>query len=206
MAEIAIGTLGAVAPLITGWIAWQLGRRAEFALAEWIRDLRRWAAEAVGALTDGAYVDNLPNPTEASTRVACRLSALIDEGRLFLPNQQKEANGASKPFAYRGYRHSALDPLVAAVTVLDSQPDGVSRRDLLVELKREFVSEISQILQPEVHNREVARLIRTTYRHRSDDTSAGGLLPGAAIPRGAGAVLAEVGARIRGRTETRKKS
>jgi hypothetical protein len=95
--------------------------------AEWLREVRSWAAEAIDLLSEAEYCipsSQKSGPADLIGICRHRLSAIIDRGRLFFPNQPYEEIGIEKPSAYRGLRHSALDPLAAAVRVLD----GVSGR------------------------------------------------------------------------------
>ncbi|MCW5851790.1 MAG: hypothetical protein KIT87_17080 [Anaerolineae bacterium] len=201
---VLVGVAGVVATLVGVIVAWRLGRRAEFALAEWLRDLRVWASEVIDVLSEAAYSypegEASKSPDHNLNQCIYRLSALIDRGRFFLPNQRIDEYRTHRPLAYRGFRHSALDPLVAAIKVLEGQADNylVDRRHrALIELRKEFVSEIHRILKPDVHNQEIAGLIRSSYRERKKDFTAGSLLPDEIIPGGAEAVLWEVVLRMR---------
>lgn len=173
-------------------------RHASFnTVAEWRRDLRDWAAETIDVLSEATYLcgdSDPPNPETLARMFSCRhrLSSMIDRGRFFLPNIRKDEHGVDKPYAYRGLRHSGLDPLVAAERVLSTNTTGrfTDRRHALVAMKREFVSAIQKILDPERHNQEVARMIREGHEVASDDRELGGLLPDAqTIPMGAEAML-----------------
>jgi hypothetical protein len=146
-------------------------RRREVGVAEWMRDLRNWASEAVEVLSEAVYAsDGTPQGSVPSDARRCvpQLSALIDRGRFFLPNQATEKYGTHKLPAFRGYRHAALDPLVSALIVLEGSekhkdlPAYVAhnRRAVLQELQKEFVSHIQQILDPEGHNQKIAWIIK----------------------------------------------
>lgn len=122
-----------------------------------------------------------------------RLSALIDRGRLLLPNEREGEYGGHKAGAYRGLRHPALDVLVAAEGVvsgsmpLEAFPD---RKAALIGLRREFVSIVQAIIDPQSHNKEVAKLLRLANEARAQDPTLGGLLPDATkVPTGAAGVL-----------------
>lgn len=148
-------------------------RRREVGVGEWMHDLRDWASEAIGVLSEAVYAsDGMQEyvPSDAG-RYIPRLSALLDRGRFFLPNQFTENHGTNKLPAFRGYRHAALDPLISALIVLEGKVEDKelhdyvtrNRRDVLRELQKEFVSHIQQILDPEVHNQEIARIIKDSY-------------------------------------------
>jgi hypothetical protein len=204
-AEVFIAGLGAI-------LSWFITSRAykasldqhrlsaSSAAADWLRDLRTWAAEAIDVLAEASYTCRRGDPesTEEEQRTlhTCRyrLSALIDRGRLYLPNEQEDTVGNQKARAYRGLRHHALDALVAAECVigrtiaLGEYPD---RKSALIGMRREFVSSVQAILDPHSFNREVARLIRLANEERAADPTLGGLLPDAKKPpAGAEALLA----------------
>ncbi len=171
-------------------------RHASFnTVAEWRRDLREWAAETINVLTQVTYLFEDPENTDADSHAfSCRyrLSSLIDRGRFFLPNIRRDEYGIEKPYAYRGYRHSGLDPLVAAERVLSTGFTGAftDRKHALVAMKREFVSSMQQILDPEGQNQEVARMIREGHEATVGDRTFGGLLEDdGKIPLGAEAML-----------------
>lgn len=154
--------------------------------SDWIRDLRAWASEAVDVLAEATYVcqkdDPEPTPNEAECLRNCRyrLSALIDRGRFLLPNEREREYGDHKPHAYRGLRHHALDSLVAAERVLGGDLGLLSFRDkkeALIGLRREFVSEIHSIIDPRSSNKKVAEMLRTANEERAKDSTLGGLLP-----------------------------
>jgi hypothetical protein len=199
----------AVAAVASVFVAVVLGRRADAlataqrrhsafsTAAEWRRDLTGWAAEAIDVLSEATYCCEDKAEGAATERLfICRfrVSALIDRGRFFLPNIRRDEHGTDKPAAYRGYRHSALDPLVAAERVLSTGQTGsfTDRRYALIAMKREFVSAIQQILDPEHFNREVAKMISEGHESQRPDPTLGGLLPdNQNIPRGAEALLAD---------------
>jgi len=174
---ILTGAIGAAAGALGVWVArrqYTLGV-TETAVA-WFSDLRQWASEAIDTLAEASYASR-HDDSAALRRCTHSLSALIDRGRLFFPNQEAPDLGQDEPRAFRGYRHAALDPLVAALHVLDGD---VGRFDsaeaALVAMRREFVSGIQSILEPESLNRQVAELVRVAAR-RSGDKTLGGLLP-----------------------------
>jgi hypothetical protein len=159
--------------------------RQEVGVAQWRRDLRDWASEAIDVLSEAIYAcDDRPDASTSDFgKYLHRLWALIDRGRFFLPNQQPERREDPVP-AFKGYRHRALDPLWAAGNVLEDRIDATLyddvvryRRYVLEELQREFVSNISSILNPEHHNQEIARLIRDSERQvkalRPEETPSG---------------------------------
>ncbi len=211
LAGVLIAALGAV----LGWLASarehrstvrsyeatlnQLRLEAHSALGAWARDVREWADEAIDVLATAAYTlrrgDAEQSTEEEAVLRECRarLSALIDRGRLFLPNQPAPGIGVGQPPAYQGYRHHVLDGLMAAERVIGRDaplyefPD---RKRALIGLRREFVSAVQAIVDPASSNKDVAELLRLADLERRQDPTVGGLLPSATQPPlGAGDLL-----------------
>ncbi len=197
LANILGGLIGVFFTIVGVILSWYAGRKSEratnqqqklaslTAASEWLRDLRNWASEAIEVLAVASYIckdwtDISTPPNEKLLECRYRLSALIDRGRFFLPNIPDPEIGAEKPEAYRGWRHKALDPLVAAEMVLSGNVKSGSfetHEKALIEMRREFVSCIQRVLAPDMHNKEIARLIRESGFTRSGDQTLGGLLP-----------------------------
>lgn len=181
---VAIGSV-----LVTARFAF----RTELAAAQWLQDLRTWASETIEIL---ALAESEPDdPDGVSSSLLARLSSQIDRGRFFLPNTRQDEHGTEEPLAYRGYRHAALDPLVVVYRILDGTRKVPNRPDVLWELRRIFVSEIHQILAPNLHARQIGHLIRTSNQFRIRDVTVGGLLSNE-IPKGATALLTLVVERV----------
>ena len=88
-----------------------------------------------------------------------RLSALIDEGRLYFLNIEDPQKGINKDPAYRGHRQKILDDLVAFYDQLDRMQNAptlsldeaeISR---LNKLRRSFVSSTQTSIDPRRFNR-----------------------------------------------------
>jgi len=195
-----------LATLAGVWVTWYLGKltkqwkelgtrlNAVAFTAEYFRDIRAWASEAVDVLSEAIYAGMgggtvTPESESLLRRSRCRLSALIDRGRFFLPNIRVDDHGANKPSAYQGYRHPALDPLMAAERILGGTLGRFeSPQEALIAMRRNFVSAIQRILDPAFLNQRVKQLIEESYGHRADDPTLGGLVQDT-IPPGVGALL-----------------
>lgn len=154
--------------------------------ADWMRDLRAWASEAVDVLAEAGFVcdrhlDEFGNDKLAASEICrIRLCALIDRGRFLLPNEIDHDHGGHKPSAYRGLRHAALDPLVAADRILEGKADLYTfpnRKAAMIGVQREFVSLIQEILDPRSSNKTVAAILCNSQSDRKKDPSLGGLFP-----------------------------
>lgn len=200
-ADIANLTVSSIA-LVVSFVAYRAALyqnrlSASSVGADWIRDLRAWASEAVDVLADASYscssAGNQDDRVAEHQRCRCRLSALIDRGRFLLPNERDDEYGSHKPQAYRGLRHQALDALVAAEQLLaQSIPLGVfpTQEEALVGVRREFVSIVQAIIDPKSYNHDVAKVLRLASDRRASDPTLGGLLPDAAVmPTGATGII-----------------
>lgn len=174
-AGVVVGAVGVAAGLL-GWFTGRRAERRNYRLgasaftADWHRDLRSWASEGVDSLSRGVYcASRSASSTQMSAVVrdecCSNLSALVDRGRFFLPNYNPDEVGLDKPSAFRGFRHPAIDFLVAAHDVVEDPARASafsSQRDALIAIKREFVSEIQDLLDPRSRNKAVAKLIKAT--------------------------------------------
>ncbi|WOD30057.1 hypothetical protein RYH70_08260 [Alloalcanivorax xenomutans] len=197
--SILVNILGVVIALAACLMSYRLGRRSEFAVAEWMREVRSWAEKAIGELSHATYAVMDEECTAQDRHSFARnISALVEVGRFYFPNQSVDY-GRNKPLAYQGLRHAALDPLVAAVRVLNKGTDSevdVSR--VLYELRREFVSLVFNVLGPAHHNRMIGRMIRESHLSRRNDSTVGGLVPSDdSVPPGADYLLRSIIGRLR---------
>jgi hypothetical protein len=204
LAELLVAAFVGVLGWLVAFLSYQATLRqyqlsASTAAADWLRDLRAWAGEAIDVLADAAYESARGDPLSESPHSTglkshrSHLSSLIDRGRLFLPNETDVGIGSHKPRAYQGLRHPALDALVAAERILGGDADLGSfpdRKAALIGVRREFVSTIQAILDPKSYNREIARLLHLAVEFRKNDPTVGGLLPKPdSIPTGAKGLL-----------------
>jgi hypothetical protein len=124
-------------------------------------DVIRWTEACVHQLAEiEAYISMreaaVPSAEsrERHLQLLARLSALIDHGRLFFPNEQPDKQGADKPAAYKGFRQKILSVLVGAYAVLQKHGDLTSPQacrdavDQLFHLRRDFVSEAQLAIDP----------------------------------------------------------
>jgi hypothetical protein len=124
-------------------------------------DVLRWTNECIAILANCESFVAVFDPQQRDRQVdelyrttRYRLSALIDQGRLFFPNERPEAKGTDKPLAYQGYRQQILDVLVwaydafARYETLTSDPDRAQLATSLGEFRRRFVSEAQIAIDP----------------------------------------------------------
>lgn len=124
-------------------------------------DVLRWTKECVSVLSAcEAFVDFFAMQARGSgyqeryEDLCVRLSALIDEGRLYFPNESPDGKGQTKPPAYRGERQLILTVLVRAYDQFKSATDweDPQKRKALVksfnDLRRIYVSEAQIAIDP----------------------------------------------------------
>ncbi len=55
MGTVIVGTLGVLAAFLGAGVGYWFGRRSEFAVAEWMREVRSWASEVIKVLSQASY-------------------------------------------------------------------------------------------------------------------------------------------------------
>lgn len=150
-------------------------RRQEIMQVESLRaqrdtDLIAWADETIERLADAQKLcrdsrDGLidePAFLAARSEVRTRLSASLDRGRLFFPNAPAEEDlDNPRPAAFAGRRQKALDAIYFAYRAVsdlgrDGGPDPTSALKMVVDQRRDFVSEVFLHVDPK-RRREVLR-------------------------------------------------
>ncbi len=133
-------------------------------------DLRKWADEVIEQMTSAVFLCDLdPSKDQDSFyskryELRIKLSTLLDRGRFFLPNADKDKHGLNKESAYRGFRSTILDyviecqNLVGELNYKNQQPN-FSLRPKIVDSIRKFVSAMSEELDPEKFEREVKNIL-----------------------------------------------
>ena len=120
--------------------------------------VREWANEACCLISEAIhYCDSFDKVSERRLHVLSRLSALIDTGRWYFPNQWSDEYGVHKEPAYRGVRQGTLDYLVAAYRHVEN---GDCERSNLIGLQRMFVSEIQEALDPRQRQKRIETVLK----------------------------------------------
>ena len=147
----------------------------ELELANWknqyLAEIRHWADACMHALSAGVHLCDLdpartadPSMFERRHNLMVRLSALIDMGRWFFPNEELSADRAERRVFFRGYRDPLLDPLVAAyeytrrLSYLEQTANTVLRDDF-VTAKQDFTTKLQVILDPSSRNADFERFV-----------------------------------------------
>ncbi len=123
-------------------------RHAKYQLEnEYTNGLLEWHGNVVEVLI-ALRIKHSGVKTDEILDLLARLSALIEQGRFFFPNIDKEDFfGKEKPPAYRGYRNLALDFLVASYNLFNSEvsPSEIEQAEIL---QRHFTSIVFELVRP----------------------------------------------------------
>ena len=124
-------------------------------------DIIQWTSICVAVLaeleSEVAFSDTSHKNSDEQTRLRAlchKLSALIDQGRMYFPNQAPETKGGEKPPAYQGYRQVILTVLVriyGLVEKFNRQPVNSNRENTVKSIskyRRRFVSEAQLAIDP----------------------------------------------------------
>lgn len=118
--------------------------------------VRGWANEVCCAVSEAIHTVGKQDE-KRKLSIQIRLSALIDTGRWYFPNQWKDDYGTHKEPAYRGIRQPVLDCVVEAYRLLG---EANAPKENLIAVQREFVSHIQVALDPRKREEEIKRILR----------------------------------------------
>lgn len=129
---------------------------------QYMTNVRLWADEACESISTAIHAQKATPSRQEELFITSlqQISALIDRGRWFFPNQWSDEYGQHKEPAYRGLRQPILDSLVEAYTIIDELRNSkdATRVPELMHCQRTFVSEVQQVLNPRRREREIERI------------------------------------------------
>jgi hypothetical protein len=145
----------------------------EAMLLDYHKAILSWADESINWLSEArslTYLDpsKMNEGNFFTLRAEClsKLSALIDRGRLFFPNEAPDQHGQDKPRAFRGFRPVVLDQLKDVYDVVgelqSARPSSRPARELretITKCKKEFVSEIQRVVDPQERQRRLIDIL-----------------------------------------------
>ena len=162
-----------VVSLVGGWLAYETHRLNKMKVRlQYFALLQRWADECSDVISEGIMLCRLdPVRTEGPSffnrrhALVVQLSSLIDRGRWFFPNVNRDQRGGNRPGAFQGFRPDVLNALVTANDIIYSidfleDQNNIERRSPLVDAKKKFVDEIQQIVDPERMEEEFLKLTK----------------------------------------------
>ena len=120
-----------------------------------------WGFRCIEAMSEAEALmrnpdENATGSHDAVVRVLATLSALVDQGRMFFPNVNRDLVGTDKAAAMRGYRPAILDALLIAYFELEFARRNPNVNDEQQQLRlknvfnarRAFISELQEALDP----------------------------------------------------------
>lgn len=119
---------------------------------QYYNDVLNWHNNVIETITN---LRINTNNKELKTQYLAKLSALIETGRFYFPNIDKnDGFGNEKPSAYQGYRNIVLDFLVFEYNIYSRENcnEYIEYDDVLQRL---FTSFIFDYLKPEKHRKKV---------------------------------------------------
>ena len=141
-------------------------------LQEYNSSIRAWGWQVIDKLTEAVSLCDLDPQKmkqgeffEHRRQMLTDLSSLFDKGRLFFPNTDQDKVGLDKPSAFRGLRQQGLSLLNCAHELVKSlnyeeQEPNRPKRQKIVDVKREFTSEIQDALDIRKTADEIRRLAK----------------------------------------------
>lgn len=118
---------------------------------QYYQDVVAWHSEVIKVITQL----KVANQESTKRTHLAELSALIETGRFYFPNIDRQDNfGANKPLAYRGYRNVVLDFLVYEYRLFN-RDDSYKYVKHAESLQRLFTSYVFQHLDPKKHQQKV---------------------------------------------------
>lgn len=141
-----------------------LEKEHDLTLREWtdqyFNSARIWAERVCLAISEATHIAEHPELNNEHKRpILIKLSALIDTGRWYFPNQWSDDYGTHKEPAYRGVRQPILDCVVAAYGALEESGPEYDAKPELVMCQREFVSHIQEVLDPRKRDQEIKKIL-----------------------------------------------
>lgn len=131
--------------------------------------LRSWGNEVVDLMSNAGHLCDLDPSKDPEFfgkihNYKIKMSALIDQGRFFLPNKGIDKFGQHKPSAYRGFSSDSIKSMKNIYDLLfklnwyDQEPNKTLRVEFMNE-KRKFVSFIQDEIDPEKFEREFRTIL-----------------------------------------------
>jgi hypothetical protein len=143
----AISTLALILSIVLAISQFRARSESKYNIyAEYMNGLMRWFEDVTKIQM--SIINNVEE--KSKQQYLADLSALIEIGRFYFPNIDKEdALGDFNPTAYQGYRNLVLDYLVWFFDAAKTKDDINRMHTRLVALQREFTSAVYEVVQPQ---------------------------------------------------------
>lgn len=176
----------AVASFLTGYY-WHI-RKHQHELGQsvegWTETVRNWAVASIEVMTRIHHEFNTKDhekAVNAARSLALELQCLIDQGRLYFPNENRDVYGHRKQLSRQGYRSAILDTLVATQKVAtgtkipfdwndDKGRYGSNKESKAIKLYiNAFISMIEVVLRTRETNLRLIKNLRQSGRNNEAD-------------------------------------
>ncbi|SEJ75240.1 hypothetical protein SAMN05216327_11895 [Dyadobacter sp. SG02] len=186
-ADFANALVAFAAFVLSGFALWKAQKKEKIELANILAGIRRnqyedihqWGVEVIETMAQTSSLCEF-DPARKLDFFDCRvnligrLSYLLDRGKLYLPNVKPEEIGVYKPGAYQGLRQQVLDELYkfhkkAEDLDYHAKLPNKGLQKELVNIRREFVSELQKTLQVRKIESELTEMvvdIKRALNHR----------------------------------------
>lgn len=165
--KLVISIIAAIIALSSAFVSWYFAKRSakrtDKALElQYLSKIYDWSKDVINTLSEACSLgifdpERMPEGYFFMKRceVYTKLSSLLDQGQLFFPNYDIPF-GKEKPTAYQGIRREILDPIKDAVILVEKmnylkKDNNESLSKELKNKKRDFVSEIQNVIGPREH-------------------------------------------------------
>jgi len=131
---------------------------------DYSKQIMEWYSETIEVLILLKFKTKKDDDEKSFTELLSKLSALIERGRFFFPNVDKEDGfGEEKPIAYKGYRNLTLDFLVAAFNLYNNPTSRKNNLDQAEQLNRHFTSIIFEVIRPKENLKQIKSITDRYY-------------------------------------------
>jgi hypothetical protein len=133
---------------------------------EFFSEIHDWAVEVEHLLSEAVHICDLDpgqceNPSFFNRKheIRCKISAVLDQGRWYFPNEKHDEHGTQKETAFKGFRQIPLNHIDSAYKLVGTldykcKEKNANLRVELVSIKRGFSSEIQRTLDPRRREQE----------------------------------------------------
>lgn len=150
---VVIAIIGGVYAIVTNSKKYELAEQYKEELLTWYEKVVKMIIQLIFICKGGKSDEN----DTKRFAILSELSSLIEVGRFYFPNIDKKDNfGKHKPYAYRGYRHIALEFLVY-IYEIGMRDDFYRRESAIYSLERQFTSIVYEFVKPDVRHKKLKK-------------------------------------------------
>lgn len=148
-----IAIIGGIYAVITNSKKYELAEQYKAELLVWYEKVVTIIMRLISICKEGKSESNNKKRFE----LLSEFSALIEVGRFYFPNIDKNDRfGSEKPYAYRGYRHIALEFLVY-IYQIGMRRDFYNHESAIYSLERQFTSIVYEFIKPNIRHKKLKK-------------------------------------------------